>query len=102
MASPDWRDERINRKLEIVQQTSDSSGITMMIANNTTYLADMLKDIENETGRTGLPRELHMRLNESEKPWPLPIFVGWYEAAGADDRRMQFNQPHPALLADWR
>ncbi len=43
-----------------------------------------------------------MRLNESEKPWPLPIFVGWHEAAPEkieDNRRMQFNHPHPAL---WR
>src|SRR5918996_3660727 len=23
------------------------------------------------------PKELHVRLNESDKPFPLPIFVGW-------------------------
>jgi len=63
------------------------------------YLAEMFQDIENETDRSNLPQELHLRLNESEKPWPLPIFVGWHETRGAAERRVRFNQPHPAL---WR
>jgi hypothetical protein len=66
------------------------------------FLADIFQDIEQNTGRTGKPQELHMRLNESEKPWPLPIFVGWHEAAPekfGENKRMQFNHPHPAL---WR
>jgi hypothetical protein len=26
------------------------------------------------------PKELHIRLNESDKPFPLPIFAGWVES----------------------
>ena len=100
MADPDWRVERINRNRRLSSKRPIPGGITLDdFRTIQTYLADIFQDIETETGRTGLPQELHMRLNESEKPWPLPIFVGWYEAAGVDDKRMQFNHPHPAL---WR
>ncbi len=100
MADPDWRVERINRNRRLSSKRPIPGGITFDdFRTIQIYLADIFQDIENETGRTGLPQELHMRLNESEKPWPLPIFVGWYEAAGVDAKRMQWNQPHPAL---WR
>jgi hypothetical protein len=100
MANPDWRVERINRKRRSSTKRPIPGGITLDdFRTIQIHLADIFQDIENETGGTGLPQELHMRLNESEKPWPLPIFVGWHEAAGVDDKRMQFNHPHPAL---WR
>jgi hypothetical protein len=107
MADPDWRDVRINRD----KRLSDSGkrpipgGIRLDDFRTIQgYLAEIFSDIASATGQTELPpefrpQELHMRLNESEKPWPLPIFVGWYEAEGVEDRRMQFNHPHPAL---WR
>lgn len=100
MADPDWRVERINRNRRSSSKRPIPGGITLDdFRTIQRYLADIFQDIENETGQTSLPQELHMRLNESEKPWPLPIFVGWHEASGVDYRRMQFNHPHPAL---WR
>ena len=99
MAHPDWRVERINRNRRLSSKRPIPGGISLDdFRTIQRYLEDIFQDIENETG-TGLPQELHMRLNESEKPWPLPIFVGWHEAAGAAYKRMQFNHPHPAL---WR
>ena len=100
MASPGWRDVRINRDKRLSGKRPIPGGISLDdFSTIQKYLAEMFQDIENGTGQTGLPKELHIRLNESEKPWPLPIFVGWYEAAGVDNNRMKFNHPHPAL---WR
>ena len=101
MANPKWRAGRIHRKQRVLRDKRPiPGGITVDdFTKIQKYLADIFQDIENETGRTGLPQELHMRLNESEKPWPLPIFVGWYEAPGADKNRVLYNHPHPAL---WR
>jgi len=100
MANPKWRGERINRNRRLSTKRPIPGGISLDdFRTIQAYLADIFQDIENQTGRTGLPQELHMRLNESEKPWPLPIFVGWHEAGGVDNKRMQFNHPHPAL---WR
>jgi hypothetical protein len=100
MANPDWRVERINRIRRLSSKRPIPGGIRLDdFRTIQKYLEDIFQDIENETGGTGLSQELHMRLNESEKPWPLPIFVGWYEAPGAENKRMQFNHPHPAL---WR
>jgi hypothetical protein len=100
MADPKWRAERISRNRRLSGKRPIPGGITLNdFRTIQKYLAEMFQDIEKETGRTGLPQELHLRLNESEKPWPLPIFVGWHEAAGAEERRIKFNQPHPAL---WR
>jgi hypothetical protein len=104
MAGPEWRSERINRNRRSSDKRPIPGGINLdHFGQIQAYLAEIVQDIEREiekdSGQTGLPRELHMRLNESEKPWPLPIFVGWHEVAGADARRIQLNQPHPAL---WR
>lgn len=100
MPDPEWRHERVHRNKRLSPKRPIPGGIHLDdFRTIQAYLAEIVQDIENETGHTGLPRELHMRLNESEKPWPLPIFVGWHEAAGADATRMEFNQPHPAL---WR
>ena len=106
MAEPNWRKEplgRINRNRRLSDKRPIPGGITLDdFRTIQKYLADILQDIEENTGRTGVSQELHMRLNESEKPWPLPIFVGWHEAAPEKiehNRRMQFNHPHPAL---WR
>ena len=99
MASPGWRDERIYRNRRLSKKRPIPGGITLDdFRKIQKYLADIFQDIDQNTGRTGSPRELHMRLNESEKPWPLPIFVGWHEALNKNGR-MQFNHPHPAL---WR
>jgi hypothetical protein len=100
MAEPAWRDGRIIRNRRVSKKRPIPGGITLADFNKIqTFLADMLEDIEDGTGRTGMSKELHIRLNESEKPWPLPIFVGWHEAPGAGDKRVEFNHPHPAL---WR
>lgn len=100
MADPAWRDGRVIRNQRNSSKRPIPGGITLDdFRTIQTFLADMLQDIENGMGQTGLPKELHIRLNESEKPWPLPIFVGWHEAPGAHNKRVEFNHPHPAL---WR
>jgi hypothetical protein len=43
------------------------------------------------------PKELHIRLNESDKPFPLPIFVGWIESEDVRARRLEWNHPDPGL-----
>jgi len=40
---------------------------------------------------TDEPKELHIRLNESDKPFPLPIFAGWVESDDVRDRRQDWN-----------
>jgi hypothetical protein len=100
MANPDWRGERINRNKRLSSKRPIPGGITLDdFREIQRYLEIIFQDIEHATGPNGRPKELHMRLNESEKTFPLPIFVGWYEAAGVAEKRMQFNHPHPAL---WR
>jgi hypothetical protein len=102
MAVLNWRDDRINRNRNrsLPKKLPIPGGINLDdFRTIQTYLEEMFADIEDEIGQTGLAQELHIRLNESEKPWPLPIFVGWYEAKGAEYRRTEFNHPHPAL---WR
>lgn len=99
MASPAWRDERINRDKRLSDKRPIPGGISLDdFRTIQKYLADMFQDIEANIPKAE-PQELHLRLNESEKPWPLPIFVGWHEATGAGENRMKFNHPHPAL---WR
>ena len=43
------------------------------------------------------PKELHIRLNESDKPFPLPIFAGWVESADVRGAREKWNHPDPGL-----
>ena len=43
------------------------------------------------------PKELHIRLNESDKPFPLPIFVGWVESDDVRREREAWNHPDPGL-----
>ena len=73
-----------------------------------TILDDILRDIETELGALRSsrqekyqdderPKELHIRLNESDKPWPFPVFVGWVESEDVRERRQDWNQPHPGL-----
>lgn len=47
---------------------------------------------------TDEPKELHIRLNESDKPFPLPIFAGWVESDDVRDRRQDWNHGHPGLV----
>ncbi len=71
----------------------------------TRILTDILQDIDNELGklRGGAcqdderPKELHIRLNESDKPFPLPIFAGWVESEDVQERRQEWNHPDPGL-----
>lgn len=99
MAEPNWRADRINRNRRVRQDKRPiPGGITLAdFSTIQEYLAEMFEDIKQGTGQPKLPRELHLRLNESEKPWPLPIFVGWHEADAKE--RVEYNHPHPAL---WR
>jgi hypothetical protein len=74
----------------------------------TGFLDEILNDINNElrtlqTSRKESytpgdePKELHIRLNESDKPFPLPIFVGWVESNDVKETREKWNHPHPGL-----
>jgi len=72
----------------------------------TKILRTILRDIDSELKKLRgkafkddeRPKELHIRLNESDKPWPLPIFAGWVESDDARQRRLEWNQPDPGLL----
>jgi hypothetical protein len=72
----------------------------------TKILRRILQDIDKELGalRGGVskdderPKELHIRLNESDKPWPLPVFAGWVESEDVRERRQDWNHPDPGLL----
>ena len=52
------------------------------------------KEAYNDSDR---PKELHIRLNESDKPFPLPIFAGWVESEDVQRTRQDWNQPDPGL-----
>jgi hypothetical protein len=62
----------------------------------TTILRDILQDIDAEVGEEK-PKELHIRLNESDKPFPLPIFAGWVESNDVQEARQDWNHPDPGL-----
>jgi hypothetical protein len=71
----------------------------------TRILRQILQDIDNEI-RTlrgaacqedDRPKELHIRLNESDKPFPFPIFAGWVECEVVRKTREEWNQPDPGL-----
>jgi hypothetical protein len=72
----------------------------------TEILRVILQDIDDELKKlrgkaykdNERPKELHVRLNESDKPWPLPIFVGWVESEDTRKKREDWNQPDPGLL----
>jgi hypothetical protein len=74
----------------------------------TNILKEILRDIENELGALRAsrgeaykdeekPKELHIRLNESDKPFPLPIFAGWVESEDVRAARQEWNHPDPGL-----
>jgi len=68
----------------------------------TNLLREILQDIDNELGASGAnndekPKELHIRLNESDKPFPMPIFAGWVESEDVQQTRQDWNHPHPGL-----
>ena len=76
----------------------------------TKILAEIREDIDNELRALRAsrgeqyakdndePKELHIRLNESDKPFPLPVFAGWVESDDVRDRRQDWNQGHPGLV----
>src|SRR5919197_16255 len=53
----------------------------------TRILRSILQDIDQELRNPRAirakddqrPKELHIRLNESDKPFPFPVFAGWVE-----------------------
>jgi hypothetical protein len=68
----------------------------------TGFLEEILRDIEKELEALGAqndekPKELHIRLNETDKPFPLPIFAGWVESDDVRKTREEWNHPHPGL-----
>jgi hypothetical protein len=68
----------------------------------TELLEEILRDIDKELEALGAqdndrPKELHIRLNESDKPFPLPIFAGWVESEDVQRTREEWNHPHPGL-----
>jgi len=76
----------------------------------TKLLTEIREDIDNELKAlrqsrgekyekdTDEPKELHIRLNESDKPFPLSFFAGWVESDDVRDRRQDWNQGHPGLV----
>jgi hypothetical protein len=67
-------------------------------------LTDVERAIEAEVEKSGKkyefdvrPKELHVRLNESHKPFPLGLFVGWVESDDVKMAREAWNQVHPGL-----
>ena len=44
------------------------------------------------------PKELHIRLNESDRPFPFPFFAGWVESDDVRERRQDWNHGHPGLV----
>jgi hypothetical protein len=71
----------------------------------TRILRRILEDIDNEI-RTlrgaacqadDRPKELHIRLNETDKPFALPIFAGWVESEDVQNTRRDWNHPDPGL-----
>ena len=86
------------------------SGITPeRFARITDILRNILRDMDAEIGTelrksrrsyqalNVTPKEIHVRLNESGKPFPLPIFVGWVESEDVRARREDWNHPDPGL-----
>src|SRR4030095_6741993 len=77
-------------------------------ARITDILRSILRDMDTEIG-TELrkarrsdayhvtPKEIHVRLKDSGKPFPLPIFVGWVESEDVRARREDWNHPDPGL-----
>jgi hypothetical protein len=71
----------------------------------TRILGNIRQDIEDELAKLSggacpddqKPKELHIRLNESDKPYPLPIFAGWVESEDVRARRLEWNHPDPGL-----
>lgn len=71
----------------------------------TKILRVILKDIDDELrvlcGTSyqdeQRPKELHIRLNESDKPFPLPVFAGWVESEDVQQTRRDWNHPDPGL-----
>ncbi len=71
----------------------------------TRILRSILQDIDQELRNPRAtrandderPKELHIRLNESDKPFPFPVFAGWVEADDVRETRQDWNQPDPGL-----
>jgi hypothetical protein len=55
------------------------------------------KRYNNDVKNDFKPKEIHVRLNESDKPFPLPIFVGWVESDDVRRQREDWNHPDPGL-----
>jgi len=64
----------------------------------TRTLRDILQDIDKKLKSAPHgPKEIHVRLNESDKPFPFPVFAGWVEAEDVRQTRQQWNHPDPGL-----
>jgi hypothetical protein len=71
----------------------------------TKILRVILKDIDDEIRalrgsacqEDELPKELHIRLNESDKPFALSLFAGWVESEDVQQTRRDWNHPDPGL-----
>jgi hypothetical protein len=71
----------------------------------TEILRRILRDLDQElrnpratrANNDGRPKELHIRINESDKPFPFPVFAGWVEADDVRRTREDWNHPDPGL-----
>jgi hypothetical protein len=73
----------------------------------TRILTEVREDIDNELRALcgnqydkdkHEPKEVHIRLNESDKTFVLPCFAGWVESDDVRDRRQDWNQGDPGLM----
>jgi hypothetical protein len=68
----------------------------------TRFLEEILEEIDKDlealkAQNDEKPKELHIRLNESDKPFAMPIFAGWVESQDVQETRQEWNHPHPGL-----
>lgn len=97
--------DRLIRRQDIKRMRIPGSITPEDFLEITRILRQILQDIDSEI-RTlrgaacqedDRPKELHIRLNESDKPFPLPIFAGWVESDDVRKTREEWNQPDPGL-----
>jgi len=77
---------------------ADFMGLTKLLQEIREDIDDALRQLcGKDYAPDQEPKELHIRLNESDKSFPLPIFAGWVESDDVRERRREWNQPDPGL-----
>jgi hypothetical protein len=98
-------DGRLIRRQDIKRMRIPGSITVEDFREITRILGNIRQDIEDELAKLlggacpsdQQPKELHIRLNESDKPYPVPIFAGWVESEDVRATRLEWNHPDPGL-----